>query len=259
MNGGIKLNRTSFQRKYAAYQQLIARVQTSYPAYQESTEYEKSQLVWCEDCKQEINLWSYWQGSLDAKIMLVGQDWGCPYDKTSQPTMEQIHRANNGDTYDYLSQNPSRTDQNLIELFSALLNRKITEPCNDLFFTNFVLGYRTHGTSGKYQKGWEEHDRGFFKELVEIIEPKVILCLGKATFQAVLASLAPDLKPRIGRYNNYIESSRNPVSISTASGAIISVFALAHCGVTGTLNRNGKENLKLDKQIADWKKVAQYL
>ncbi len=247
------------QNKETAYRQFIERVRASYPAYQESTEYEKSQLVWCEDCKQEINLWSYWQGSLDAQIMLVGQDWGCPYNKTSLPTMEQIHRANNGNTYDYLSQNPSRTDQNLITLFLASLNRTITEPCDDLFFTNFVLGYRTHGTSGNYQKEWAEHDSAFFKELVEIIEPKVILCLGKATFRAVLTSLAPDQKPRIGGYNKYIESSRNPISVATSSGMNIAVFALAHCGVMGTLNRNGKKNLDLDQQIADWKRISLYL
>ena len=134
------MDTTLFQDKHAAYQQLIARVRASYPAYQESTEYEKNQLVWCSDCTQEINLWSYWQGSLDAKIMLVGQDWGCPYDKTSLPTMAQIQKANNGDVYDYLSENPSRTDRHLITLFYTALNKKIALPCNDLFFTNFVLG-----------------------------------------------------------------------------------------------------------------------
>ena len=247
------------QSKETAYQQLIERVRASYPAYQESTEYEKSQLVWCEDCKQEINLWSYWQGNLDAKIMLVGQDWGCPFGRVFLPTIVQVQNANSNKAYSYISDTPSQTDRNLIKLFSKALSKDITAPCDDLFFTNFVLGYRTHGTSGNYQKEWAEHDRGFFKELVEIIEPKVILCLGKATFQVVLTSLASDLKPRIGRYNNYIESPRNPVAISTASGANISVFALAHCGIMGTLNRNGKKNLKLDQQIADWKKVTHYL
>ncbi len=253
------MDTTLFQGKHAAYQQLIARVQASYPAYHKATEYEKGQLVWCNDCQQEINLWSYWQDSLDAKIMLVGQDWGCPFDKTSLPTMTQIQKANNGDVYDYLSENPSRTDHNLITLFSTALNKKITTSCDDLFFTNFVLGYRTHGTSGNYQKEWAEHDSAFFKELVEIIEPKVILCLGKATFRAVLASLAPDQKPRIGGYNKYIESSRNPVIVTTPSEANIAVFALAHCGVMGTLNRNGKKNLGLDQQIADWERIFLYL
>lgn len=52
--------------RYNAYQQFIERVWASYPAYQESTEYDKDQLVWCDHCQQQINLWSYWQGSLDA-------------------------------------------------------------------------------------------------------------------------------------------------------------------------------------------------
>lgn len=67
---------TTKQGKYTTYQHLIQNVRTSYPEYQESTIYEKNQLVWCDACKKEINLWSYWQGSLNADIMLVGQDWG---------------------------------------------------------------------------------------------------------------------------------------------------------------------------------------
>ena len=133
INGGNKLDTTLFQDKHAAYQQLIARVRASYPAYHEATEYEKGQLVWCNDCQQEINLWSYWQDSLDAKMMLVGQDWGCPFDKVFLPTMAQIQKANNGDIYDYLSENPSRTDHHLITLFYTALNKKITLPCNDFF------------------------------------------------------------------------------------------------------------------------------
>lgn len=35
-------------------------------------------LLGCDFC-EEINLWSYWEGGrdhLDAKVLLVGQDWG---------------------------------------------------------------------------------------------------------------------------------------------------------------------------------------
>lgn len=249
----------STQSKYTDYQQLILRVQSAYPVYQDSVVYDKNQLVWCDACKKEINLWSYWQGSLDAKIMLVGQDWGCPFDKSFSSTMAEIQKANNGEAYNYLFNTSSPTDKNLVTLFSKALNKDITKPDNDLFFTNFVLGYRTHGTSGSFQKVWAAHDCRYFKELVEIIQPKVILCLGKATFREVLASLAPDLKPRIGMYNRYIEGKRNPVAITMSSGNCVSGFALAHCGVMGTLNRNRKENLSLDQQIEDWKKVLCYL
>ena len=126
------MDTTLFQDKHAAYQQLIARVRASYPAYHEATEYEKGQLVWCRDCTQEINLWSYWQGSLEAKMMLVGQDWGCPFDKVFLPTMAQIQKANSGKAYSYISDTPSQTDQNLIKLFSKALGKDITIPCDDL-------------------------------------------------------------------------------------------------------------------------------
>lgn len=82
----------STQSKYAAYQQLILCVQSAYPVYQDSVVYDKNQLVWCDACKKEINLWSYWQGSLDAKIMLVGQDWGCPFDKSSLVQWQKFKR-----------------------------------------------------------------------------------------------------------------------------------------------------------------------
>lgn len=93
----------STQSKYTDYQQLILRVQSAYPVYQDSVVYDKNQLVRCDACKKEINLWSYWQGSLDAKIMLVGQDWGCPFDKSFSGTMAEIQKANNGEAYNYLS------------------------------------------------------------------------------------------------------------------------------------------------------------
>lgn len=66
--------------KEIQYQELIADVQKAYLS-------ESRELRWCEECK-EINLWAYWQGRghLDADIMLVGQDWGCP--KTSVETMK---------------------------------------------------------------------------------------------------------------------------------------------------------------------------
>ena len=53
------------------YRQLIADVRTAYQSGQR-------ELKWCDEC-QEVNLWNYWQGHghLDARIMLVGQDWGC--------------------------------------------------------------------------------------------------------------------------------------------------------------------------------------
>lgn len=247
------------QERYAA---LIAKVKDSYTTYSPEKHNEPLDLYWCEDCK-EINLWTYWQGrgNLDAKIMLVGQDWGSPWDESAQSTMEQIELANQGKPYDYLHNNPSITDKRLMELFHEI-GFEVRHPCDDVFFTNFILGYRNKGLSSGYQKTWEEHDKAFFRELANIIEPKVILCLARTTFEGVLSAFDMKLTSRIGNYNKFIESDRNPVSVNLKNGAVVRVFALAHCGALGTLNRNrGKDKREdiLAFQKQDWKRILPYL
>lgn len=245
--------------KEHAYSNLVIRVRQSYPFYRESEYDEGLRLYWFNDC-EEINLWTYWQGrgNLDAQIMLVGQDWGCPWDPNYQPTIEQVRKANQNDEYNYLNNNPSPTDANLIALFKEL-DYIITRPCPDLFFTNLVLGYRNKGLSGGYKKAWAKQDKGYFKELADIIAPKVILCLGRSTFEGVLSAFDVKLSSRIKDYNAFIESSNNPVTVSLESGNTAYVFALAHCGAMGTLNRNSKKSTDLEKQLADWRKIRPYL
>lgn len=248
--------------KQERYASLVAKVKASYAPYSPANREEPLGLYWCEEC-EEINLWTYWQGrgNLDAKIMLVGQDWGSPWDDSSKPTMEQVSLANRNLSYDYLHDNPSITDQRLIELFREI-DFDVRNPCDGIFFTNFILGYRNKGLSGGYQKSWAEHDEGYFRELANIVEPKVILCLARSTFEGVLSAFNVRLRPAIGNYNQFIESSRNPVRVQLDSGKDVHIFALAHCGALGTLNRNrGKDKLEdiLAVQKQDWKKILPYV
>jgi len=245
--------------KQLRYQELVNCVRNSYPTRDPADDGTNRHLYWCDDC-EEINLWTYWQGrgNLDAKIMLVGQDWGCPWDCDYLPTLEQVRKANMHCDYDYLNNNPSPTDMNLARLFIEL-GYDITTPCSELFFTNFILGYRSKGFSGGYKGEWAEHDKGYFKELASIIEPKVILCLGRSTFEGVLSAFDASLSSRIKDYNSFIESSSNPVVVTLDSGETAYVFALAHCGAMGTLNRNCKKSTDLGKQLDDWRKIKPYL
>ena len=100
--------------KELQYQELIADVQKAYLS-------ESRELRWCKECK-EINLWAYWQGRghLDADIMLVGQDWGCPWDTPSVATMKNVCDMNCGKVVSYMRRNDSITDKNLIQLFRTI-------------------------------------------------------------------------------------------------------------------------------------------
>ena len=240
--------------KEIQYQELIADVQKAYLS-------ESRELRWCEECK-EINLWAYWQGRghLDADIMLVGQDWGCPWDTPSVATMKNVCDMNCGKVVSYMRRNDSITDKNLIQLFRTI-GFDILSDNPKLFFTNLVMGYRLQGTSGGFKATWANADAPFFRRLVDIIHPRILLCLGKDTFRCTLRALGLQRLPVIRNYNRFIESSENPVQIHLCDDETAFVFAFAHCGVMGTLNRNRGTNEKasLNKQIQDWAKIVPFL
>ena len=220
-------------------------------------------LVWEEEC-HEINLWTYWQGlgNYDAKIMLVGQDWGFP--DPSSNVMQNIREINCGLRTDYIFDQASPTDGNLCRLFSVL-GYDITKRSKDLFFTNFILGYRSKGFSGNLAHEWLTADAPYFSRLVNIIEPEIIICLGKDTFKSVQYACTGKMQ-HIGNYNDFIESAQNPEIITLASRKKAAAFAVAHCGIIGTMNRNRADKAgtlvsshNLDRQTEDWKRIKAYL
>jgi hypothetical protein len=48
-------------------------------------------------------------------------------------------------------------------------------------------------------------------------------------------------------------------AVTLKDGKTAYVFALAHCGAMGTLNRNSKKSADLGKQLNDWRKIKIYL
>jgi hypothetical protein len=75
--------------------------------------------------------------------------------------------------------------------------------------------------------------------------------------------MAFDRNVRIGSYNAFIVGEENPVELTLSSGKRVFVFAEAHCGAMGTLNRNrlkdpdGAKDTELQKK--DWQRIKQYL
>ena len=178
--------------------------------------------------------------------MVVGQDWGCPEESTVMDSIRAIN-AGSTDPYHYDKHNP--TDSNLVELFSSI-GIDISIPDSRLFFTNYILGYRNSGLNGGLKKSWFRDCEPFFRRLVSILNPRIIICLGRNTFQSVTRTMGHRIT--ISNYNRYIESKMNPTEIG---GKMI--FAEAHCGYFGTINRNrgsGKNGLELQKE--DWKRIG---
>lgn len=54
-----------------------------------------------------------------------------------------------------------------------------------LLFTNYSLGYRKGSEQGGMTKTLLQEDESFFDDLVIALNPKIIICLGKITYEAV--------------------------------------------------------------------------
>ena len=241
--------------KEVEYRKLVKDVEEAYWVRTRDMNAKGVYLKRCEEC-EEINLWTYWQGrgNYDPKYLLVGQDWGCVSDENGKLLVENIQAMKREEDIAYAGAAISKTDRNLVELFDHLGYPDIDSiRYEDLFFTNLCLGYRSEGISGNLKKNWLRQDYPFFRRLVQILEPQSIICLGRDTFVGVLEALGHK-KPKIKRYNDFIESDSNPVR-AQINGAEVRIFGFAHCGVMGTLNRNNKQGTDLEKQKQDWEKA----
>ena len=220
-------------------------------------------VVNAENICHEINLYTYWQGlgyaekTPKIKYLLVAQDWGNL--NLDQEFIDKIKKYNVGDRSPLYSAKPPGigTDENLFELFEVL-GYDLSKRYDELFFTNFCLGYRSADakTVGGMTKELMMKDAKEFKRLCEILEPENILCLGKITAECVYKTLKNiELEDTYGNAKNYNEFLDNQpqmvINYGTKDNIILSnVYPLAHCGYMGTVNRP----LEIQKQ--DWKNIA---
>ena len=71
-----------------------------------------------------------------------------------------------------------------------------------------------------------------------------------------------DKKVRFKGYNAFLTGKDNPVAVTLSCGKQVYVFAQAHCGAMGTLNRNRPKDpsgaIGLELQKKDWSKMKAY-
>lgn len=230
------------------YQELIDRISKEWESIHPADE--EPEMKWFDLCK-EINLWTYWQGRgvKNVDILVVGQDWGNPFQdkKTTRMLIDNISKINSGELEAnclYGIKSPYATDRNLRYLFQELKCGEdvlypdiIENRYNNLFFTNFCLGYRKGKESGGMTKEVMMRDSQYFRELVEILKPKIVICLGKDTFECVWQTMTgEEINISSTDYWNMLNRFENRKILQ--DGMII--YGMGHCGSFG-ININRKK------------------
>lgn len=179
------------------------------------------------DC-DHLNPWALWQNSLDAKILLVGQDWGD----------DRYFLENRGKDND-----KSGTNQNLIKLFAQIgidIGLPGSPKDSKVYFTNAVLGIKKDGMASKIKSDWYLKTADLFiKPLIDIINPPIIIAMGSAAYFTI-AKIYGLRKKSLSKVVD-----ENPISLNDGK----KLFVMYHCSALGTANR------KLELQKKDWKKI----
>jgi uracil-DNA glycosylase len=211
--------------------------------------------------RSEINLWSHWQGSLEAKILVIGQDWGEKPEPESYKawTEDRVYPSLTGE-HMHIPPHKFKTDNNLVTIISKALGLDLREKQDSLFFTNAVLCYRDKGFTGDVMQSWFKNCQPFCVRLIEIIQPEAIVTLGYMPLKALLygGDVSYDkgfsntrMRLRISKPMKEIVETKDQLYYQPkGSEKALKVFPMFHCGSWGTKAR------PLELQIQDWKRIS---
>lgn len=256
------------------YRQLVKEVSEKYKTpilggYYKKGKEDPFYLKWCEEC-QEINLWTYWQGRINIKadILLLGQDWASPWKNGELITyVANVLSSKDGSSKRYIEEidkGSSPTDKMLRELMLSLGREydPFEVDNNKLFFSNLCLGYRDHGVTGGLELTALKNDVVYTEKLISIVEPKLVICIGKDAFDAFVKKTEIVVIGKDKSYYNRLASGENYAMYKG-----IPIFGQAHTGSYGIKNRAkyGPEKILYTKEnakkllLSDWSYMGKYL
>jgi uracil-DNA glycosylase len=181
-----------------------------------------------------IGPWTLWHGDLDAKLVVVGQDWD---------TADGFRKAGGRDHPGV--RNP--TNERLVHLLAKLgLDARGGAP-RGLFFTNAVLCLKQDSGRGMQEAIGERPFRNcamFLRRQLEIVKPRYVVTLGRNALRTVLRGfklpLAASLKP-------YVDA--DPIELPTGT----MLRPMYHCGRAAENMKNGR---RAEEQEQDWNRFA---
>lgn len=204
--------------------------------YLKNSDFLKNEVVYNKETDEPyINKWNDVYGSLDAEIMIIGQDYGA-FDDNNSPT-----------------------DDNLNKLISEFIlhGNNSTEKIR-IFQTNLANCYRQKKSTGKFNTGCLALCAyKYMGRLIKIISPKVIIVLGQTTFEALAFCDGADLICT-NPYEKQVDSNFSTIikknyELKFKDGNTIPVFPVYHPGSNGNRNRSEQN------QKTDWQRIRKYL
>lgn len=184
----------------------------------------------------EIGPWTLWQGNLESPIVVVGQDWG-------DVTYFTKWKGN-----DILAANP--TNKNLQQLLKQLdIDIQLTDSNQNqqIFLTNLILCLKNGGLQAPITKEWCTNCAGrFLKELLNIIQPEMVITLGGMPAKALLDLYQVDYR-KSWPLKRLIQAA--PFHLFGTTW----LYPVYHCG-NSSINRNRS----YVEQVADWQPAAAY-
>ena len=148
----------------------------------------------------------------------------------------------------------ARLKQDGTSKYPDVLHRRYS----DLFFTNLIPGCRrSEKSTGGFMAAWiTEQVRSDFRDLLEMLCPQVVVCLGKDTFKTAV-KIAGKTDPAKGMsWNEYLDSDFEPIEIKLDSEKSTFLFPMPHPGYFGKQNRNkSKKGKTMDDDwdgLSDW-------
>lgn len=185
----------------------------------------------------EIEPWAQWQNNLDADILVIGQEF-CDL-KTYNDCQGKVELIEN--IYEY----PANKN---LQNYLSRIGYDPGHPLNPntkakLFFTNCVMGLKNGQMSSNFSDKWINESRtNFLEPLINIINPKYIICIGsKPTL-----SLSRCFKFNFSSMKNIIQ--RGCINVEG-----IKIFPVYHTGGLGLRNR------VKELQNQDWDKIGNSL
>jgi uracil-DNA glycosylase family 4 len=182
----------------------------------------------------EIGPWTRWNGDLDARILVVGQEWG---------DIASLERQCGIDT-------ASKTNEMLRELLDSVgvsvASAPTSLPASGVFLTNAALCLKVGGAQATVKKDWFVNcGSSFLRRQVEIVDPLVVVALGECAYRALRHAF--DLPNVI-----FSDSANRRLPIPLRAGA--SLVVVYHCG-----QRMLNTHRKRDAHFEDWQLVKRLL